>query len=288
MELLIPAAIGLIAGLLGGLLGIGGSIIIIPGLILYLSQTGRYEGSVQHLLQAAAMICNVFVAAPSVLAHWRAGMIMKSVTLPLVPAALAGILLGVYVSDTSLFARQNGVYLAMILAGFMVYVAGYNGFRLMTNTDLEHGFDERPGPPVVGVGSVGLVMGFFAGLLGIGGGAICVPMQQILLRIPLRRAIANSAVTIVCVSSVGAVFKNATLSIHHGIAVTQSLQLAAMLIPTAIVGSYVGGKLTHALPRRVLRLVFIVFMLLVAYLTFTKAWQASHSPAAKPQAAFRT
>ena len=51
MEFLIPAAIGLIAGLLGGLLGIGGSIIIIPGLILYLSQTGRYEGSVQHLLR---------------------------------------------------------------------------------------------------------------------------------------------------------------------------------------------------------------------------------------------
>ncbi len=285
MELLIPAAIGLIAGLLGGLLGIGGSIIIIPGLILYLSQTGRYEGSVQHLIQAAAMICNVFVAAPSVLAHWRAGMIMRSVTLPLVPAALAGILLGVYVSDTSLFARQNGVYLAMILAGFMVYVAGYNGFRLMTNTDLEHGFDERPAPPIVGVGSVGLVMGFFAGLLGIGGGAICVPMQQILLRIPLRRAIANSAVTIVCVSSVGAVFKNATLSLHHGIAVTQSLQLAAMLIPTAIVGSYVGGKLTHALPRRVLRLVFIVFMLLVAYLTFTKASQARHAAATGPRAA---
>ena len=265
-------------------MGIGGSVIIIPGLILYLSQMGRYEGRVQHLLQAAAMICNVFVAAPSVVAHWRAGMIMRSVTLPLVPGALAGILLGVYVSDTSLFARQNGVYLAMILAAFMVYVAGYNGFRLMTNTDLEHGFDERPAPPAVSVGSVGLVMGFFAGLLGIGGGAICVPMQQILLRIPLRRAIANSAVTIVCVSSVGAVMKNATLASQHGIAVTRSVQLAAMLIPTAILGSYIGGRLTHALPRRVLRVVFIVFMLLVAYLTFTRAWRASQVPPGGPRA----
>lgn len=285
MEFLIPAAIGLIAGLLGGLLGVGGSILIIPGLILYLSQTGRYDGSVQHLIQASAMICNVFVAAPSVVAHWRARMIMKSVTLALIPSALAGILLGVYVSDTTLFARQNGVYLAMILAAFMVYVGGYNGLRLMTNTDLEHGFDERPAPPLAGVGSVGLVMGFFAGLLGIGGGAICVPMQQILLRIPLRRAIANSAVTIVCVSSVGAVLKNATLSSQHGIALMHSLQLAAMLIPTAILGGYLGGKLTHALPRRVLRMVFIVFMLSMAYLTFTRAWQASHLPATRSRAA---
>jgi hypothetical protein len=282
MELLVQAAIGLIAGLVGGLLGIGGSIIIIPGLILYMSQTGRYEGSVQHLIQAAAMICNVFVAAPSLLAHHRARMIMKSVVAVLVPAALTGILFGVHLSNTSLFARQKGVYLAMVLAGFMVYVAGYNAWRLYSKTDLEDGFDERPKPSTAGVASVGVVMGLFAGLLGIGGGAICVPMQQALLRIPLRRAIANSAVTIVCVSTVGAIFKNATLPIDHGIRVTESLQLAAMLIPTAMIGSYVGGKLTHALPRTVLRVVFIAFMLAVAYLTFTEAWKATPLSSTSP------
>jgi len=277
MELLIQAAIGFVAGLLGGLLGIGGSIIIIPGLILYLSQTGRYEGRSQHLIQAAAMISNVFVAAPSVLAHRRARAIMKSVVLFLIPSALVGILLGVHVSNTSLFARQNGVYLAMLLAGFMVYVAAYNGWRLYRRTDLEHGFDQRPPPTLASVSAVGLVMGFVAGLLGIGGGALCVPLQQVLLRIPLRRAIANSAVTIVFVSSIGAVYKNVTLPIYHDIPVTRSLQLALMLIPTAMLGSYLGGRLTHALPRRVLRLVFIVFMVTTAWLTFSRAWKASAS-----------
>lgn len=296
MELLIPAAIGLLAGLAGGLLGIGGSVIIIPGLVLYLSQTGQYAGSTQHLLQAAAMICNVFVAAPAVLAHRRARAITRSVVVFLVPAALAGILLGVQVSNTSLFARQHGVYLAMVFAGFMAYVAAYNTWRLCRKTDLEHGFEERAKPGAAAVAGVGLVMGFAAGLLGIGGGALCVPMQQVLLRIPLRRAIANSAVTILCVSPMGALFKNATLG-HHGIQVSESLQLALLLIPTAIVGSYVGGRLTHALPRRVLRVVFIVFMLTMAYLMFARAWRARRLPEtdappaaaaphrAKPQAA---
>ena len=276
MELLIPASIGLLAGLAGGLLGIGGSIIIIPGLVLYLSQTGRYAGSTQHLLQAAAMICNVFVAAPAVLAHRRARAIVGPVVVFLVPAALAGILLGVQVSNTALFARQQGVYLAMVFAGFMVYVAGYNTWRLCTKTDLEHGFDQRA-RPAAAVAGVGLAMGFAAGLLGIGGGALCVPMQQVLLRIPLRRAIANSAVTILCVSPIGALFKNATLS-QHGIRVSESLELALLLIPTAIVGSYVGGRLTHALPRRVLRVVFIVFMVTMAYLMFARAWEARRPP----------
>ena len=276
MELLFPAAIGLTAGLVGGLLGIGGSIIIIPALVLYLSHTGRYAGSTQHLLQAAAMICNVFVAAPAVLVHRRARAIVGSVVLFLVPAALAGILLGVRVSNASLFARQQGVYLAMVFSGFMVYVAGYNTWRLCRKTDLERGFKQRAKPAAAAVAGVGLVMGFAAGLLGIGGGALCVPMQQVLLRIPLRRAIANSAVTILCVSPIGALFKNATLS-HHGVPVTESIELALLLIPTAIVGSYLGGRLTHALPRRVLRVVFIVFMVTMACLMFIRAWEASRS-----------
>jgi uncharacterized membrane protein YfcA len=273
MELLIPAAIGLAAGLVGGLLGVGGSVIVIPGLVLYLSQMGRYDGSAQHLIQAAAMICNVFVAAPSVLAHRRARAITKSVVVFLVPAAVAGILLGVGVSNTALFARHRGVYLAMVFACFMAYVAVYNAWRLRAKTDLEQGFDRRPKPPAAAVAGVGLVMGFAAGLLGIGGGALCVPMQQVFLRIPLRRAIANSAATILCVSPIGALFKNATLG-HHGIEVTRSLELALLLVPTAILGSYVGGWLTHALPRRALRVVFIVFMVTMAYLTFARAWQA--------------
>jgi uncharacterized membrane protein YfcA len=188
----------------------------------------------------------------------------------------------------------------MVFAAFMGYVAAYNAWRLSGKTDLEHGFDRRRKPHGAAVAGVGLVMGFTAGLLGIGGGALCVPLQQVFLRIPLRRAIANSAFTILCVSPLGALYKNATLFSHHGVEVGRSLQLALPLILTAIVGSYLGGRLTHALPRRVLRVVFIVFMLTMAYLMFARAWRARRPPEtdappaaaapdrAKPQAALPT
>ncbi len=278
-ELLIQAAIGLLAGLLGGLLGVGGSVIIIPALILYLSHAGGgYRGSSQHLIQAAAMICNVFVAAPAVLAHYRAGAIMKSVVVWMIPSALLGIVLGVAASNTSAFARENGAYLAMILAGFLVYVAVYNTVRIFSKTDLQSGFDENRRPAPGSVVAVGIPMGLVAGLLGIGGGALCVPMQQMLLKIPLRRAIANSATTIVCVAAIGALYKNLTLS-GHDVSITDSVRLAAMLIPTAVLGSYLGGKLTHILPRKTLRIVFVVFMATVAWLTFSRAWKAAPAPA---------
>lgn len=275
MELLIPAAIGLFAGVFGGLLGVGGSVIIIPAMIVYLDMTvtGGYRGHDQHLVQAAAMITNVFVAAPSVLAHWRARAIMKPVVVLLVPSALAGIITGVAISNSSAFAQENGVYLGLVLAGFLAYVVFYNTCRLFQKTDFETGFDENQRLPTWKVLAVGLPMGLMAGLLGVGGGAICVPLQQFVLRLPLRRAIANSATTIVFSSLLGATYKNLTLS-GHDITIGASLRLAALLIPTAIVGSYVGGKLTHLVPKQALRLVFIVFMAVVACVTFSKAWTA--------------
>ena len=274
MPLVIQAVIGLFAGFLGGLLGVGGSLIIIPGLVLYLSYTpAGYHGHDQHLLQAAAMICNVFVAAPSVLAHYRAKAILPVVVVVLVPTALAGILLGVFVSNSPYFAEENGAYLAMALVVFLLYVIGYNLWRLSGTRDMSKGFDPNKKLPTWRVFAVGLPMGFVAGLLGIGGGALCVPAQQVLLKIPLRRAIANSAATIVCVSAFGATYKNLTLPVH-GIPIWDSICLALTLIPTAMVGSYLGGRLTHTLPRRVLRVVFVVFMGVVAYMTFSKALAA--------------
>ncbi|MBN2022131.1 MAG: sulfite exporter TauE/SafE family protein [Pirellulales bacterium] len=278
MEYLIQGAVGLLAGLLGGLLGLGGSTVIIPALIFYLSQTGGYTGPTQHLLQAAAMICNVFIAAPSTLAHLRAGAVMKWLLVFLVPAALVGNVLGVWISNCSVFARENGPYLAIVLAGFFAFVAVYNLVEFAIESSRGRRPADAPDDPAPKVAvwkvlAVALPTGLTAGLLGIGGGTVCVPAQQILLRIPLRRAIANSAVVIVFVATAGAIYKNATLW-QHGASVRQSLGLAAMLIPTAMIGSYIGGRLTHVLPRRALRVVFVLFMLSVAYLTFTKAWDA--------------
>jgi uncharacterized protein len=271
MDLLIPAAIGIVAGLAGGLLGIGGSVIIIPALILYLGTTpDGYQGHDQHLLQAAAMITNVFVAAPSVIAHYRAKAIVMPVVVVLIPTAVLGVLAGVAVSDSSAFARQNGSYLALILAAFLAYVACYNVWKLTRKTDLAREFGKGPTLSPWKIAAAGIPMGLTAGLLGIGGGAVCVPIQQVLLKIPLRRAIANSATTIVFSACIGAIHKNCTLA-SHGIDVVDSLRLAVMLIPTAILGSYFGGKLTHLMPKRALRVVFICFMAIISWVTFNKA-----------------
>ena len=64
--------IGLVAGVLGGMLGVGGSVIIIPGMTIVL-------GYDQHLYQAAAMVANVAVSIPATMRHYKAGAVMAPV-----------------------------------------------------------------------------------------------------------------------------------------------------------------------------------------------------------------
>ena len=86
-----------------------------------------------------------------------------------------------------------------------------------------------------------------------------MPLQQVFLRMPLRRAIANSAATILPLSLIGAICKNYA-NARAGVPLPEALKLALFLIPTAIIGGLLGGRLTHLLPRWVLRVAVILLM----------------------------
>lgn len=257
MDFLILPGIGLLMGLFGGLLGIGGSIVMIPAL------TFAY-GENQHLYQAAAMICNFFVAGASLIAHRKAEAFVGSILKKLIPAAIVGVLGGVAFSNSPLFAGQNSFWLARLFGAFLVYVAAYNALKLRP------GYKPLVLKPPADVGrhgfisaGIGLLTGLGAGLLGIGAGTVSTPLQQITLKVPLRNAMSNSAAAIVSIAWLGAIYKNATLP-EHNIPLTDSLRIAVFVMPTAVLGGFIGGHLMHVLPKNLVRIVFIGVCILAA------------------------
>ena len=103
-------ATGLVAGTLGGMLGIGGSCIMIPAMVLILGTYNAAGVDQIHQYMAAAMIVNFLLAIPSVLAHHRNRAVWPRVLAPLAGGALVGIIVGVQISY--LFSNTAAEYLA--------------------------------------------------------------------------------------------------------------------------------------------------------------------------------
>ncbi len=270
--------IGLVAGFLGGLLGIGGSIIMIPAMTEVL-------GPNQHLYQAAAMIVNVFVVLPALYQHRRVGALDYPTVRKLVPLGLVGVLAGVALSEWHVFSGQGEAYLRILFGAFLLIIGVVELYRLLAVRPLSPG--ERPAPQTMAtlspppsrsfswkqIAGVALPTGLIAGLFGVGGGTVSVPLQRRIMDVPMRSAIVNSAALMLATAFVGALFKNAALARQHGSA-WDPLFMAALLIPTAIIGSYQGSWLTHRLPVRTIRAVFYVLLVITALRMISSACAA--------------
>ena len=269
LDFLALSLLGLIAGTLGGLLGVGGALLVVPALVLFVPFDGRPTDI--QLAIAAAMIMNTCVGAMSAYRHWRAGAIQPVATRWLVPAAMVGVVLGVKWGNT--FVEPSAKLILQRLFGiFALYVAAYN-FRKFLQWSKQHrqGMDtiaiprlEDP-PPLMAtlLVLVGFPAGLLGGLLGIGGGGVTVPFQQLFLRMPLKYAIGNSSLVVFTTSLVGATMKLATANewLAPGYGLADPWWLAAGLAPASVLGAYWGSHLTRVLPAHWVIAPFVVLML---------------------------
>jgi len=250
-EVILVGLIGLAAGLLGGLAGIGGSLVMLPALAAL-----NPDDSAHHLHMAAAMAVNVFVAVPATLRHHKAGAIRRDLVRTLLPVMSIAIIAGVLVSNL-----LEGRSLKMLLAIFIAAYCLNNLLHLARRTPEHDGDGERVSR--LRLALIGGFVGMVAGLLGIGGGVLMVPLLQVVCRIRLRHAIAASAAVMCLTATVGATMKVATLP-HLGQSPLDAMWLVLAMGPAAVLGATVGAMLTHALPVRIVRLAVSLLLLVAA------------------------
>jgi len=244
--------LGICAGSLGGLIGIGGGVITIPVLSILF-------GKDIHLAQAASMNVVVFVAVPAAIRHFKQGELPRGLLKYIIPFGVFGIIVGVLSSN-----RIPDDWMMLIFGLFLVYVIVVNILKL-TGRKRETTHDEVKISVARGA-AVGTTAGFGAGLLGIGGGLITVPLSQHICRLTLPHAIAISAGLMCFTSVIGAVVKDATLhtlsdsASGEALQLGEALQIAIWIFPTAIVGAWMGARLTHVLPIKWIRVVFIIVL----------------------------
>lgn len=245
--------LGLLAGVLGGLAGIGGSMLMLPGLHVLLGSTPE---SIQHLFIAAAFVVNVVVAYPAARRHRLSGAVRDDLLAPLLVSVLIAMAVGVLLGNVA-----PGGTLKRALGVFLIGYCVFNVYRVVRSLPEPTPEQARTNPKVLW--TCGGVTGLLGGLLGLAGGVILVPLLQIIARIPLRSSIATSSAVVWTTAAVAAVIKLGTLN-SHGWSIWTSLTLSGLMAPTALIGSQIGAHLTHRLPVKAVRIAITGVLVLAA------------------------
>jgi uncharacterized membrane protein YfcA len=119
---------------------------------------------------------------------------------------------------------------------------------------------------------IGLLGGCFGGLVGLGGGAVMIPLMTGLGHLTQHKAHGTSLAAIIFTALVGA----ATYSLHG----TVNWKIAAVLAVSAILTARLGALYAHSLPERKLKRAFGIFLAVVSILVIVKGIlpSADHQP----------
>ncbi|WP_296305226.1 sulfite exporter TauE/SafE family protein [uncultured Desulfovibrio sp.] len=172
--------LGLVAGVLAGLLGVGGGIVIVPMLVFAFGRAGFPSESIMLLALATSLGSIMFTSVSSALAHWRRGAVDWLSVLRISPGIVLGTFAGTYVAV--LLPRR---FLQIFFVIFLTYVAVQmlRGSRPRATRTL---------PGAWGMGAAGGVIGLISSLVGIGGGTLSVPFLT-WHNVEMHRAIGTSA-----------------------------------------------------------------------------------------------
>jgi len=182
-DLWVVLPLGLLAGGLAGLLGIGGGLIFAPLLL--------WMGLSPHQALATSTFAIVPTALGGTLTHLRRrglpGRAGLGIGASAFLAALVFSRLGHAVAGWHLLALQALLYLVLVLT-------------IRAEHEAADGRDESPSP-LVGLAAVGGVAGLAGGLLGLGGGLVMVPLMVRGLAVPIHLAIRFSTLAVACSAS---------------------------------------------------------------------------------------
>jgi uncharacterized membrane protein YfcA len=254
-EWVIYPPLGVLVGIVAGLLGIGGGVVIVPILVFVFSAHGFPPQHIMQIALATSLGSIVFTSVSSFMTHHRHGAVRWDV----VKGITLGILVGTF-SGTWIAAQLSTRALKIFFACFLYYVAA----TMLSN------FKPKPSrqlPGLLGMNSVGGVIGVVSSLVGIGGGALSIPFMM-WCNVPVHHAIGTSAAIGFPIAVAG------TLGyIINGLPIADlpTLSLGYLYIPAlfgialfSFFSAPFGARLAHKTAVVTLKRIYAVFLIVVA------------------------
>jgi len=255
MMVVMLMAIGAFAGVLAGLLGVGGGIVLVPA-FFYAFQTLGYDGpQLMQICLATSLATIIVTSVRSVLSHNKKGAVDWDILKGWAPGIAVGAVIGMLTVASLRSSTLQGIFgvLALVIGLYMGF--GRSEWRL--GQAMPKGILRLILSPI---------MGFLSVLMGIGGGSFGVPTMS-LFNTPIHRAVATAAGFGVIIA-VPSVIGFLTLDIEGKIPPLTlgavNLPAFGLIIAMTLLTAPLGVKLAHAMDPKPLKKVFAVFLVLVA------------------------
>ncbi len=256
--------LGCMSGFLSGLLGIGGGLILVPGLIVSLPYFGIDGPELAKIAMATSLALIVPTSMASIQAHASKGAVDLRLFALLGPSIVAGAVVA------PIFAPAiSSTFLTALFVLFALYTALRRDARCVPSgkRPASRG-GERPG--LIRITLTGLLGGSVSSLLGLGVSWFTVPMLERFGSMP--RAIGTSAALCLPMAAFGLagfVLSPTPAECLSGCSGYVYLPAVAATGISAVLAAPMGARLTHVLPVRALRSLFALFLIAAAaHLTY--------------------
>jgi uncharacterized membrane protein YfcA len=247
--------LGSVAGVFAGLLGIGGGLIIVPAFLFMAQHLLNID--IEHgmpMAIATSLSTVIFTGLSSARTHFKFG----NIDFHIVRYCAIGIAVGA--SLGGFFATKiSGVLLQRIFAGLVIVIALQMIFGRNRVSSYTLG--------KASLGTIGVGGGFISALMGIGGGALLVPIL-VWFQVNIKKAIGCAALCGVVIAAFGT-----TSFIYTGFnkPYLPEYSFGYVYLPatfgiviTSMITARIGAKLTAKLDTQKLKRIFAVFLVLVS------------------------
>lgn len=253
--------IGAFAGVLAGLLGVGGGIVLVPAFFYAFSALGYDSPQLMQMCLGTSLATIIVTSVRSVMAHNKKGAVDWDILKGWAPGIVVGAVIGFFIAASLRSTALQAIFgvLAIIVGLYMTF--GRSHWRVAA---------QMPDGPLRWVLSP--VLGFLSVLMGIGGGSFGVPTMS-LFGVPIHRAVATAAgfgVIIAVPSVLGFLTVDMAVAPPFSIGAVNMIAFALVIAMTLITAPY-GAALAHRMDPGPLKKVFGVFLILVALNMIRKA-----------------
>ncbi|MEM9517524.1 MAG: sulfite exporter TauE/SafE family protein [Actinomycetota bacterium] len=233
------AIVGVAAGLLGGTFGVGGGLIIVPGLV-------SFAGMERRLAHGTSLAATLPIACASLLTYIATGNVDWPLALFLAVGAIGGAYLGTHLLQIIPKRALTILFIAVVVA---------TAFRLLL-TDSAGGRGDLTVLMALGLVVIGFLTGTLAGLLGIGGGIIMVPAMVVLLD-ELPVVAKGTSVAVIVPTAIMGTLRNRKKS-------NADLRVAAIVGGFGVASAVVGGLIANQLSTQASNIMFAALLVFVA------------------------